>query len=535
MTDAPQSDESTQPEQSPEGDTAVAALRRAIDRGDLGSATRVVEKSWFPLLSSGLDRTREILSALPLAALRSEPLLSMLLGVTYYGLRHRRAKALQYFSIASVAARSRKERVSDAERALILAGESVGLRLFGQQALAVGPARASLRALDAMSDDRSSVIGEVPRVFAHLGMSLYYGGHAIEALDVFAKGLAESEPTEVSGFGNLSMLAGIHALDGDIHAASEYVDLARGNPWTDHQRAMYTGSFYRLAEAVIALEAFDAETATAHLQAMKHDRATIEHWIPIARVEAMTSLVSGNAAGALEVLERFAVSRGAGGRSSGARARLASVRVLLHLALGNIDAAVQLLRGDASASPQTAVDHARLALVLGHTSAALRHLRSVAGASQSSRTRAEALVIDAAVQLRLSQSSRHSTVIDQLGSLLRGSGQRLALSLVQPSDFGRLRVALVGHGYTEFFEDESLRPLLAASEVGLLLSRREREVLRVLERTGSATQIASELFVSVNTVKSQVKSIYRKLGVKNREDALAAAIARHLLIEAEDE
>lgn len=55
------------------------------------------------------------------------------------------------------------------------------------------------------------------------------------------------------------------------------------------------------------------------------------------------------------------------------------------------------------------------------------------------------------------------------------------------------------------------------------LSRRELEVLALLPTPMSAAEIASELFVSVNTVRSHVKSIHRKLKVSSRADAVAAA------------
>lgn len=55
------------------------------------------------------------------------------------------------------------------------------------------------------------------------------------------------------------------------------------------------------------------------------------------------------------------------------------------------------------------------------------------------------------------------------------------------------------------------------------LSRRELEVLALLPTPLSAAEIASELFVSVNTVRSHVKSIHRKLDVTSRADAVAAA------------
>jgi ATP/maltotriose-dependent transcriptional regulator MalT len=55
------------------------------------------------------------------------------------------------------------------------------------------------------------------------------------------------------------------------------------------------------------------------------------------------------------------------------------------------------------------------------------------------------------------------------------------------------------------------------------LSLREREVLGYAPSMLSAAEIGMELFVSVNTVKAHLKSIYRKLGVTRRRDAVAEA------------
>jgi LuxR family maltose regulon positive regulatory protein len=53
------------------------------------------------------------------------------------------------------------------------------------------------------------------------------------------------------------------------------------------------------------------------------------------------------------------------------------------------------------------------------------------------------------------------------------------------------------------------------------LSPRERDVLRLLASDLSLQEIARELFVSYNTVKTQTRSIYRKLLVSNRAEAVA--------------
>jgi LuxR family maltose regulon positive regulatory protein len=53
------------------------------------------------------------------------------------------------------------------------------------------------------------------------------------------------------------------------------------------------------------------------------------------------------------------------------------------------------------------------------------------------------------------------------------------------------------------------------------LSPKERDVLRLLASDLSLQEIARELFVSYNTIKTQTQSIYRKLLVSNRSEAVA--------------
>ena len=58
------------------------------------------------------------------------------------------------------------------------------------------------------------------------------------------------------------------------------------------------------------------------------------------------------------------------------------------------------------------------------------------------------------------------------------------------------------------------------------LTPREQQVVAVVLRGGSVAQAADELFVSTNTVKTQLRSIYRKVGVSTRGDLEAVAL-RH--------
>jgi LuxR family maltose regulon positive regulatory protein len=58
------------------------------------------------------------------------------------------------------------------------------------------------------------------------------------------------------------------------------------------------------------------------------------------------------------------------------------------------------------------------------------------------------------------------------------------------------------------------------------LSSQEQKVLHLLAAGSSNPEIAQTLVVSVTTVRTQVQSIYRKLGVNNR--VAASEMARHL-------
>ena len=55
------------------------------------------------------------------------------------------------------------------------------------------------------------------------------------------------------------------------------------------------------------------------------------------------------------------------------------------------------------------------------------------------------------------------------------------------------------------------------------LSQRELEVLRLLGSDLDGPDIARELTVSLNTVRTHTKSIYAKLGVNNRRAAIRRA------------
>jgi len=56
------------------------------------------------------------------------------------------------------------------------------------------------------------------------------------------------------------------------------------------------------------------------------------------------------------------------------------------------------------------------------------------------------------------------------------------------------------------------------------LSRRESGVLALIVQGRSNQEIASELFLSVNSVKTYIRSAYRKIGANHRAQAVVWAL-----------
>lgn len=62
------------------------------------------------------------------------------------------------------------------------------------------------------------------------------------------------------------------------------------------------------------------------------------------------------------------------------------------------------------------------------------------------------------------------------------------------------------------------------SEIGADLTDREREILGLLARGLSNRAIASELYLSLNTIRNHIQSILRKLGSHSKLEAVATAV-----------
>ena len=138
----------------------------------------------------------------------------------------------------------------------------------------------------------------------------------------------------------------------------------------------------------------------------------------------------------------------------------------------------------------------------------------------------------------------------QAPDLTRAHGYlRTALALARPHGYlatiieqgpgiaALLRSLPAGPDLKPYIDELSVRAEAATASAkgparllpGGLLSDRELTVLRLLASRLTTTEITGALFVSANTLKSHMKSIYRKLDVSSRADAVREGEARGLI------
>ena len=101
----------------------------------------------------------------------------------------------------------------------------------------------------------------------------------------------------------------------------------------------------------------------------------------------------------------------------------------------------------------------------------------------------------------------------------------------------RAAVAAVGEGLIvlsasgdDRFADTGLDATQEVESVEEALTPREREVLELLGQGLSNREIAQRLGISDHTVKFHVSSVYGKLGVSNRTEALRKGVRRGLIM-----
>ncbi|MBQ1022044.1 AAA family ATPase [Micromonospora sp. D93] len=209
----------------------------------------------------------------------------------------------------------------------------------------------------------------------------------------------------------------------------------------------------------------------------------------------------------------------------------------LRAARGDLDAARDLLAGaaDEGADPVLAVTLAKVQLLAGNAAAAERTLpdwQAPAATAWPLPVRLEAGLLDAVLADRVGDARRAGRVLEQTLDLAGPQGCRRVFTRAEPPvrdllaahlDAGTAHFALVSdlvRGAGQSTAGPTAGPRGALDEP---LTERELTILRYLQSILSNVEIASELSLSVNTVKTHVRNIYRKLDATRRREAVRRA------------
>ncbi|CAB4667519.1 MAG: response regulator [Actinobacteria bacterium] len=92
-------------------------------------------------------------------------------------------------------------------------------------------------------------------------------------------------------------------------------------------------------------------------------------------------------------------------------------------------------------------------------------------------------------------------------------------------------IAAVSHSFLSpsSFTAKGLGSAIKRRKEGFKVTNRELQVLALLPQGKSSALIAQELFISETTVKTHLASIYRKLNVANRTEAVVIALKHGLV------
>jgi LuxR family transcriptional regulator, maltose regulon positive regulatory protein len=518
----------------------MEAVHHALAAGDLDLLTLCLVEGWFELVARTDAVFRgELLDLVPETEVDSSAALSAVLAS---------------FDFINGNTRSGARRVSRAQKlwpkdtdpqlqAVLVFAELLHNTNKGRFG---GTARSAHDLLElAEGGPFSSQAAETMRAIAlgHLGLAEVALGDLVEAEAHLTEALESSRIADVP-YAELAAMGGmawVQLIRGHLRRAARLarnaVELAEARGWEHSSQAAASLSVLALVEH----EWDDLDAADAHARelgdtARRLDDASGRLWAAV--IQASLCL-AGRGTDVDLALERLL---GAAELSTVESPRLqrivAALEARLMAAGSDHDGAAALLDEAIAENPTSPGLHAvraRLLLAAGDAEGAVEALTVPCDAAYPTVTIEREVL--RAVALRTTGNAESAQAAME-GALARAEPEGIRRPFLSA---GRgVRELLADHLRKSvshrWFASELLRNLDGADGARVLpaellepLSGREGEVLRFLPTMMSNADIASELFVSVNTVKTHVKSIYRKLDVTRRQDAVRRARQLHLL------
>lgn len=486
------------------------ALVEGVASGSLAIVDAALKGGGMGMLRVHGPTMKVLLRSIPLLELRRWPVIAMTQALIFNARHQHRLRTAELLAITLLGVRNTP--AGSAERALLRVIESVARRLLGAGDGGVKAAETAARILTELpADELRGFEGLLGDMHSHSAVSLMYGPRDAAAIAQFEHAIeTPSRPTvHLLSYGGIAM---IHALSGELMTAQRWVDTAFERPWADSILNEYPGTLLRIAQAKILLERGDLDGADEILDQLWHMISTVEHWPALAHLRAMIDICRGRSGEGLEHLRALRAQRGS--KSPASQLRLLDLtESSLMLASGDA-ASAQDLAARAGDPPMLLIGVARVELFRGQYERALQRVSGItAGAPE---VRANRAVLEAIALHRLGRKTEAVAAARRARTIADAHGLSTPFLLITAGD-------------KDLFDTGLSQDPVVAAVPAPRLTEREHVVLRELVHTASVNDIAERLHVSANTVKSQLRTLYRKLGASSREDAVAIAVGHDLL------
>lgn len=501
------------------------ALRLQVKLGDYGRMWPVVASNFSDLIVHHQSELEEIIAGIPRERLRTEGTIAIVLAIIRSEQQaNPSADVRQLVGRALEQLAPERTQPDPLDRFWVLISIFAGLRAARRYGEAAGAADVVVAHVNGMPADARDTAGSaIGAVYIQIVITFILIGRFHDAVQLLGQLSHDHHAGRLQH--RLSLLAYIQALRGEIgesDALLRDVTYARHETWLAGVQA--TGWY--LARAFLRLERNDPRGAVEEVAALDSRLPVLEQWPYILWVKGLGHLAGNHPE--LGVDELTLAMRRNHDRAAGAVPRdlLVSLQSDLYLAAGQPGRARRALQGRDPDSSPIALSRARLHLAEGRLDDAGSVIAPLLwGDGATLRHQAEAQLLQSVIDVRLGLIGEAAITARRAYTLLQRHGLRLPLIMVPRFDLETLTRAQL----PEFL------PMLdgLADPFGRLgphmLSPREQVVLAELASTAHLEAIAARLFVSVNTVKTQLRNIYRKLGVSSRDEAVRVAKRRGLL------
>jgi LuxR family maltose regulon positive regulatory protein len=514
-----------------DGRTAARALTHAVAAEDWRQTIRIIERSWAHIVLTGdPDERRRALAAAPPEVFAS-PVAIAAREMTYAGPGFRDA-LLKVALPASPDALDRLTRVRNTQH-VVDAGLAVAIG-FRQQDL-LEDSRTQFERLEwivqAVRDGHEDRLADrVPGIALHHGITHLLSGDVTSAVPHLERAYRRGADSRFAFTRRdaAAKLALAEELRGDVVRARLWLNRAAHAPVGELRFRWDADS---MATARVLADAEALEPMAIRLKAVVTDVVGDEMWVFTAHARARAGLAGGDRVGALDMLQEIRnASRELPAGSQLADRLLLCDEIDLEMASGLGSRAAERLASAAASGPEFDVRRARLARFAQDWPTVM----TCAGAALAAGVCWPAVEVEALVHLAAAYAHtndpRAGEVLDLAAARATASG--CIRPFAGPREAALIRLVDTVPNARGLLHHPAV--VAASSRMhgdvrAVYLTNRERTVLRLLAAGSTLPEIAREEYVSINTVKTQARALYRKLGAVDRDDAVRRAREHGLL------